>query len=156
MGRRGRAAKRNIAPDAKYQSVLVQKLINKVMKEGKKSVAEWIVYDSLEFVASRIKKNPLEILEQAIHNVVPQVQVRSRRVGGANYQVPVEVPLEKGLSLALRWLVEAARNRKGRSMIEKLSSEILDALKNEGGAVRKKQEVHRMAEANRAFAHYRW
>ncbi|MHA2610329.1 MAG: 30S ribosomal protein S7 [bacterium JZ-2024 1] len=156
MGRRGKAEKRIIPPDGKYHSVLVQRLINKVMKDGKKSVAEWIVYGALERVGEKTKKNPLEVLEQAIHNVTPLLQVRSRRVGGANYQVPVEVPPEKGLSLALRWLVEASRARKGRNMIEKLSAEILDAQKNEGGAVRKKQEVHRMAEANRAFAHYRW
>ncbi|MFN4181858.1 MAG: 30S ribosomal protein S7 [bacterium] len=156
MGRRGKAEKRIIPPDGKYSSVLVQRLINKVMKDGKKSVAEWIVYGALERVGEKTKKNPLEVLEQAIHNVTPLLQVRSRRVGGANYQVPVEVPPEKGLSLALRWLVEASRARKGRSMIEKLSAEILDAQKNEGGAVKKKQDVHRMAEANRAFAHYRW
>jgi len=139
-----------------YNSVLIQKLINKVMLNGKKSIAEKIVYGAMEIIKEKTKKDPLEVVEKAIQNATPLLEVRPRRVGGATYQVPVEVSPRRGLSLALRWIVRSARERKGMPMKEKLASEILDAYNNTGGAIKKKDEMHRMAEANRAFAHYRW
>jgi small subunit ribosomal protein S7 len=156
MPRRGPVTPREISPDPVYNSVLVQKLINKVMLDGKKSTAEKIVYGAMEIIRDKTKQDPLTVLEKAVQNLTPLLEVRPRRVGGATYQVPIEVPPRRGLSLALRWLVRAARERKGMPMRERLAAEILDALNNTGGAIKKKEEMHRMAEANKAFAHYRW
>lgn len=156
MPRRGPASIRKIPPDPVYNSVLIQKLINKIMFNGKKSIAEKIVYGAMEIIRERTKQNPLEIVEKAVQNVTPLLEVRPRRVGGATYQVPIEVSPRRGLSLALRWMVRAARERKSMPMKERLANEILDALNNTGGAIKKKDETHRMAEANKAFAHYRW
>lgn len=156
MPRRGPVTPREIPPDPVYNSVLVQKLINKVMLDGKKSIAEKIVYGAMEIIREKTKQDPLVVLEKAVQNVTPLLEVRPRRVGGATYQVPIEVPPRRGLSLALRWIVRAARERKGMPMKERLALEILDALNNTGGAIKKKDEMHRMAEANKAFAHYRW
>jgi len=156
MPRRGPVTPREIPPDPVFNSVLVQKLINKVMLDGKKSTAEKIVYGAMEIIRDKTKQDPLTVLEKAVQNLTPLLEVRPRRVGGATYQVPIEVPPRRGLSLALRWLVRAARERKGMPMRERLAAEILDALNNTGGAIKKKEEMHRMAEANKAFAHYRW
>jgi len=132
------------------------KLINKVMWDGKKALAEKIVYKAMDLVATQTRRNPLEVFEQAVRNTTPLLEVRPRRVGGATYQIPLEVRPERGLSLALRWLVQAARNRRGRPMFERLAAEIMDAANNHGAAVKRKEDLHRMAEANRAFVHYRW
>ena len=150
---------REIAPDAKYDSVLVSRLIHRSMKDGKKSVAQKQVYGALELVAEKSKKKPVEALEEAIANITPQMEVRSRRVGGASYQVPMPVQARRASSLAVRWLVIEANkrpNKEFRSYAEKLSAEILDALENTGGAIEKKMTSHRMAEANKAFSHFRW
>ncbi|HEY40385.1 MAG TPA: 30S ribosomal protein S7 [Dehalococcoidia bacterium] len=157
MARRARTLRRpQIRPDARYQSVVLARLINKVMLNGKKSTAERIVYDALDMMGQQGSKSPLTDTEQAIRNVTPQLKVKSRRVGGATYQVPVEVSPAVGLSLALRWLVETARARSGKSMAEKLAAELSEASKGQGVTVKKRDDTHRMAEANRAFAHYRW
>ena len=157
MARRARTLRRpQIKPDAKYQSVVLARLINKVMLNGKKSTAERIVYDALDMMGQHGSKSPLTDTEQAIRNVTPQLKVKSRRVGGATYQVPIEVSPTVGLSLALRWLVESARARSGKSMAEKLAAELGEASKGQGVTVKKRDDTHRMAEANRAFAHYRW
>ena len=157
MSRRARSKKRvQVSPDAKYQNVTVAKLINKVMKCGKKSTAEKIVYGALDIMEQQGSKVPVTDLEHAIRNVTPQLRVKSRRVGGATYQVPVEVEPNVGLFLALRWLVTSARARSGKSMAEKLADELKDAVKGQGVTVKKRDDTHRMAEANRAFAHYRW
>ena len=154
--RKNRAEKREITPDPVYDDILVNRLMNKVMLDGKKPIAEKIVYQALEIIAEETKEDPVEAFKAALDNVIPALEVKSRRVGGSNYQVPVEVDDHRKLSLALRWLINSARNRNERTMVDRLSSEIIDAYNNTGGAVRKKEEVHRMAEANRAFAHYRW
>ena len=156
MPRRARAIKRVIPPDPRYQSVTVARVINKVMTRGKKSTAERIVYEALGIVEERVKRDPLDTLEQAIKNATPLLAVKPRRVGGATYQVPIEVIPQRRQSLALRWLTSAARQRPGKSMAEKLAAELLDAANGEGSAVRRKDETHRMAEANRAFSHYRY
>ncbi len=156
MSRRARAIKREIPPDAKYHNVIVAKLINKVMKCGKKSTAEKIVYGALDIIAEREAKAPATVVEQAVRNVTPQLEVKSRRIGGATYQVPVEVRPVRSLSLAIRWLVAAAGARPGKSMAEKLAGELSDAAKGQGVTIKKRDDTHRMAEANRAFAHYRW
>lgn len=157
MPRKKRASlQRDILPDVKYRDLLVSKFINTVMQNGKKSVAERIVYQAFDLVAERKKDDPLKLFRQALDNIKPVVEVRSRRVGGANYQVPVEVRPERRMSLGLRWLMAAARDRKAKSASEGLASEVLEALENRGGAVKKKEETHRMAEANKAFAHFRW
>jgi len=156
MSRRARAKKRETLPDAKYQNIIVAKLINKVMKFGKKSKAEGVVYGALDIMGQQGGKDPVADLEHAVRNVTPQLKVKSRRVGGATYQVPVEVEPVVALSLALRWLVASARARSGRSMVEKLAAELGDASKGQGVTVKKRDDTHRMAEANRAFAHYRW
>jgi small subunit ribosomal protein S7 len=156
MARRSRVWKREIYPDAKYHNVMISRLINKVMKDGKKSKAERIVYGALDMVEKRESQGALTVVGQAIRNSTPQLQVKSRRIGGATYQVPVEVHPERGLSLALRWLLDSARARQGKSMIEKLAAELSDASKGQGATVKKRDDTHRMAEANRAFAHYRW
>ena len=154
--RKGRVEKREIPPDPKYGDVLVARLINKVMKDGKKSIAEKIVYRAFSIIEEKMGEDPLVVFKKALDNVKPVLEVRSRRVGGANYQVPVEVRPERQISLALRWLVQYARERSERRMEVRLANEIMDAYNNRGGAIKKKEEVHRMAEANRAFAHYRW
>lgn len=156
MSRRARAAKREIAPDPRYQSVTVAKVINKVMLQGKKNTAEHIVYGALAIVEEQTKRDPVDILEQTIKNLTPLLEVRPRRVGGATYQVPVEVRAVRGNSLAMRWLVRSARARPGKSMEQKLAAEIMDAVNRQGAAIKKREDVHRMAEANRAFVHYRW
>jgi len=156
MSRRSRAAKREIYPDARYHNVMVSRLINKIMKDGKKSKSEKIVYGALDMIEERESQAPLTVLGQAIRNATPQLQVKSRRIGGATYQVPVEVRPERSLALAIRWLVASTRARQGKSMIEKLAAELSDASKGQGATVKKRDDTHRMAEANRAFAHYRW
>ena len=156
MPRRGQVIKRETPPDAKYHNVLVARLINKVMMNGKKSTAEMIVYGALEIMERQERRDPVSISEQAIRNATPLLQVKPRRVGGATYQVPVEVHPDRGLFLAIRWLVSSARARTGKSMAEKLATELSDAAKGQGATVKKREDTHRMAEANRAFAHYRW
>jgi len=156
LPRKGPVPKREIPPDPVYNSVDVARLINKVMKDGKKSIAEKIVYGAFEMIREKTKRDPLEVYYQALDNVMPLVEVRPRRVGGANYQVPIEVRPERSKSLGIRWLVNASRERAGRNMIEKLANEIIDAANGTGGACKKREDTHRMAEANKAFAHYRW
>jgi small subunit ribosomal protein S7 len=156
MPRRNRPPKREIASDIKYNSVLVSRFINKLMKSGKKSTAQRIFYGALDIVETRAKRPGLEVFEQAVRNATPILEVKPRRVGGATYQVPVEVRPERKSSLAIRWLIQSARNRPGKSMSEKLANELLDAANNTGATVKKREDTHRMAEANRAFAHYRW
>ena len=156
MSRRHKAEKREIIPDAKYGDVVVAKFMNTIMYEGKKSVAEQIVYGALDGIESKVKGDPLAVFKQALENVAPAVEVRSRRVGGATYQVPVEVRIDRRQALAIRWIITAARERNDKTMIDRLSSELLDAANNRGNAVKKREDTHRMAEANRAFSHYRW
>ncbi len=156
MPRRAQAIKRKISPDAKYQSVIVAKLINKVMRCGKKSTAERIVYGALQVVEQQESKAPVSVLEQAVRNATPLLGVKPRRIGGATYQVPVEVRPDRGLSLAMRWLVNSARARTGKSMVEKLAAELSGASKGQGATIKRREDTHRMAEANRAFAHFRW
>ena len=156
MPRRAQAIKREISPDAKYQSVIVARLINRVMRCGKKSTAESIVYGALEVMEKQESKVPVSVLEQAVKNVTPLLEVKPRRIGGATYQVPVEVRPERSLSLAIRWLVNSARARAGKSMAEKLAAELSDASKGQGATIKRREDTHRMAEANRAFAHFRW
>jgi small subunit ribosomal protein S7 len=156
MPRRAEISVRPPEPDAVYNSQLVTQVINKVMTRGKKSVAESIVYRALEQVGTKTGKPPVEVLEQALKSVTPVLEVKSRRVGGANYQVPVEVPQRRARTLAVRWLVQFSRDRREKRMEEKLAGEILDALNQQGGAFKKKDDVYRMAQANKAFAHYRW
>jgi small subunit ribosomal protein S7 len=156
MPRRAEITPRPVDPDSVYGSPLVSQVINKVMSRGKKSVAERIVYDALEVVGTKTGKPPVDVLEQAVKTVTPVLEVRSRRVGGANYQVPVEVPQRRARTLAVRWLVQYARERREKGMEEKLAGEILDALNQQGGAFKKKDDIYRMAQANKAFAHYRW
>ena len=156
MARRGRAPRRVIPPDPVYGSELAARLINRVMKDGKKSLAQRIVYGAFARIEERLRRDPREVLEMAVRNAMPLLEVRPRRVGGANYQVPMEVRPERRLSIALRWIVQAARERPERTMVERLAGELMDAANNAGGAVRRREETHRMAEANRAFAHYRW
>jgi len=156
MPRRGFVPRREVAPDPIYRSTLLQRLINKVMQRGKKSKAEKIVYGALQIIHERTKRNPLEVLAEAIRNCIPLVETRPRRVGGATYQVPIEVRPARRISLALRWIVLAAREREEKTMAHRLASELIEASQGRGGAVRMKEEMHRIAEANRAFAHYRW
>src|ERR1035437_1462905 len=156
MSRRNRPTKNIIKPDAKYQNVIVSELINRIMKSGKKSTAERVVYGALTVLEQGEAKPPVGVLEQAVRNATPQLEVKSRRVGGANYQVPIEVRPERGISLAFRWIISAAKARSGKSMAEKLAAELRDAAKGEGATIKKRDDTHRMAEANRAFAHYRW
>ena len=156
MSRRHRAEKREIIPDAKFGDQIVSKFMNSVMYAGKKSVAEAIVYGALDQVERRSRQDPLGVFHTALENVMPQIEVRSRRVGGATYQVPVEVRTERRQALAIRWLITAARGRNERTMVERLSGELMDAANNRGNAVKKREDTHRMAEANRAFSHYRW
>jgi small subunit ribosomal protein S7 len=156
MSRRHRAERREVNPDPKYNDLVVSKFMNSIMKEGKKSVAERIVYGAMETMQAKAKSNPLQLFHQALENVMPAVEVRSRRVGGATYQVPVEVRNERRQALAIRWLIAAARGRNENTMQERLSGELLDAANNRGTAVKKREDTHKMAEANRAFSHYRW
>jgi small subunit ribosomal protein S7 len=156
MARRNRAPKRPVRPDVKYNSRVVSSFINKLMLNGKKTVAAGIFYDALDIVEQRAKKPGIEIFEQAMKNATPQIEVRPRRVGGATYQIPLEVRPERRESLAIRWLVNASRDRSGKSMAEKLAAELMDAANNQGATVKKREDTHKMAEANRAFAHYRW
>jgi small subunit ribosomal protein S7 len=156
MPRRAEIQVRPIEPDPVYSSTLVTQVINKVMSRGKKSTAEKIVYDALDRISEKTGKPAVEVLEQAVKTVTPVLEVKSRRVGGANYQVPVEVPQRRARTLAVRWLVDYARDRREKGMVEKLSAEILDALNQQGGAFKRKDDVYRMAQANKAFAHYRW
>jgi small subunit ribosomal protein S7 len=156
MPRRADIQVRTLDPDAVYSSRLVSQLVNNVMLDGKKSTAERIVYHALDRVGERTGRPPLEVLEQAVKTVTPVLEVRSRRVGGSNYQVPVEVPQRRARTLAVRWLVTFARERREKHMEEKLAAEILDALEQQGGAYKKKDDLYRMAQANKAFAHYRW
>jgi small subunit ribosomal protein S7 len=156
MSRRRKAERREINPDPKFGDAVVSKFMNSIMKEGKKSVAERIVYGALDRMQNRAKSDPVQLFHQALENVMPAVEVRSRRVGGATYQVPVEVRNERRQALAIRWLISAARGRNENTMEERLSGELFDAANNRGTAVKKREDTHKMAEANRAFSHYRW
>jgi small subunit ribosomal protein S7 len=156
MPRRYRPERREVLPDVRYNSVQVQSFINRVMKRGKKSVATSLVYDAFDLIGERMNKEPIEVFEQAIQNVSPVMEVRPRRVGGATYQVPMEVSSYRRFALATRWILAAARARSGRSFSEKLAAELMDAANNTGSAIRRREETHRMAEANRAFSHYRF
>jgi len=156
MSRRHRAEKREINPDPKFGDLIISKFMNNLMHAGKKSVAEGIVYGALEKIQSKAKQDPVQVFHQALENVSPAIEVRSRRVGGATYQVPVEVRSERRQALAIRWIIIAARGRNENTMVDRLSGELLDAANNRGTAVKKREDTHRMAEANRAFSHYRW
>lgn len=156
MPRKGPAEKRVVNPDPIYGSIVVSKIINQIMWDGKKSKAESIFYGACDIIQNKTKKNPIEVVEQALKNVMPVLEVKARRVGGANYQVPVEVRPERKQTLGIRWLVNYARQRAGRNMVEKLAAEIMDAANGTGASVKKKEDTHKMAEANKAFAHYRW
>ena len=156
MPRRGNVAKRDVLPDPMYNSKLVTRLINNIMYDGKKGVAQKIVYEAFEIVEEKTGKNALEVFEQAMENVMPSLEVKARRVGGANYQVPIEVRPERRQTLGLRWLTAYARNRGEKTMKERLAGEIMDASNNLGSAVKKREDTHKMAESNKAFAHYRW
>ena len=156
MSRRRAAVKREIFPDAKYGDVIVAKFMNCLMLDGKKSVAETIVYGAFEKIQARAKKDPLEVFHEALKNVRPAVEVRSRRVGGATYQVPVEVRADRAQALAFRWLINIIRKRNENTMIDRMAAEFLDASQNRGSAVKKREDTHKMADANKAFSHYRW
>jgi len=154
--RKNRAERRTVKPDPVYNDVIINRIINKIMLDGKKSLAEKVVYEALDIVSEETGEEPLDVVKEALDNIMPVLEVRSRRVGGSNYQVPVEVDENRKLSLGLRWFVQSTRKRGERTIVERVAGELMDAYNNTGGAVRKKEEVHRMAEANRAFAHYRW
>lgn len=156
MPRRGNVPKRDVLPDPVYASKIVTKLINQVMQDGKKGVAQTIVYDAFELSAKKLGQQPLEFFTKALNNVMPVLEVKARRVGGANYQVPIEIRPERRQTLGIRWIVAAARKRSERTMSEQLAGELMDAFNSAGSAFKKKEDTHRMAEANRAFAHYRW
>jgi small subunit ribosomal protein S7 len=156
MSRRHRAEKREVNPDPKYHDMVLSKFMNAIMRAGKKSTAERIVYGALDRVEERAKQDPLQMFHQALENVMPAVEVRSRRVGGATYQVPVEVRAERRQALAIRWIIAAARSRNENTMVDRLSGELLDAANSRGSAVKKREDTHKMADANRAFSHYRW
>jgi small subunit ribosomal protein S7 len=156
MARRREAPKREIVADVRYSSVHVAMFVNRLMRWGKKSTAYGIMYDAMDIIADRTKKEPLEVFDMALNNVMPVIEVKPRRVGGATYQIPMEVSPERRVSLAMRWLLAAASARHGKTMGEKLASELMDAATNQGAAIKRREDTHRMAEANRAFAHYRW
>lgn len=156
MPRRKKVVRRPDVPDARYKSRNVSRFINKLMLDGKRSLAERILYDALETIENKQKRSPLEVFEQALRNAKPSLEVKPRRVGGSTYQVPVDVRNERGMALAMRWLIRSARSRTGRSMAEKLANELMDASTGQGATIRKREETHRMAESNKAFAHYRW
>ena len=156
MSRKKSSTKKNILLDAKYKSPIIPKLINSLMYDGKKTIAEKIVYDAIDKIKSKSKDEPITIFNQAITNIKPTVEVRSRRVGGATYQVPVEVKSKRSQALAIRWLIDASRKRKDKKMSDKIFNEIYDAYQNKGSAIKKKEDTHKMAESNKAFAHFRW
>jgi small subunit ribosomal protein S7 len=156
MPRRGKVIRRRVSPDAKHNSVWLQMFVNKLMRDGRKSTAERIMYDTLDIIEQRAHRNPVEVFEQAIRNARPILEVRPRRVGGATYQIPLEVRPERQMALAIRWLLMAARARTGRPMAERLAAELMDAASGQGVTIKRRDDTHRMAEANRAFAHYRW
>ncbi len=156
MSRRRKIKRKEIIPDSKYKHAVISKFISCMMYSGKKSISESIVYSSIDLIAEKLAVDPVEAFEGVINNIRPMVEVKSRRVGGATYQVPMEVRAERGITLAIRWLIKSSRTRKGRSMVEKLSGEMIDAYNKRGAAVKKKEDTHKMAESNRAFAHYRW
>ena len=156
MPRRGYIAKRDVLPDPIYNSKIVTKLVNNIMLDGKKTVAQKIVYDAFDIIKEKQNKDALEVFEEALNNIMPVLEVKARRVGGATYQVPIEIRAERRQTLGLRWLVTYSRNRHEKTMAEKLAAEIIDAVNQTGGAFKKKEETHRMAEANKAFAHYKW
>lgn len=156
MSRRHRAEKREIIPDPKFGDIVLSKFMNNIMQDGKKSAAESIVYGAMDIMGAKTSQDPITLFHQALENVMPQVEVRSRRVGGATYQVPVEVRNERRQALAIRWLIIAARKRNETTMIDRLSGELLDAANNRGSAVKKREDTHKMADANKAFSHYRW
>ena len=156
MSRKRKAPVRKVYPDPKFQSEVISKFINSIMYDGKRSTAEKILYDALDKIKSKNKEDPLKIFNAAISNVKPNIECRSRRVGGATYQVPVEVKSNRSQALAIRWIVSAIRNRKEKSLVDKLSSELMDAAGNKGSAIKKREDTHKMAEANKAFAHFRW
>jgi small subunit ribosomal protein S7 len=156
MSRRHSAEKREVIPDAKFGDVTLTKFMNSIMYDGKKSIAEAIVYDAFDTIEQKMRSEPLPVFKQALDNVAPSIEVRSRRVGGATYQVPVEVRAERRQALAIRWIINAARGRNDKTMVDRLSAELMDAANNRGNAVKKREDTHRMAEANRAFSHYRW
>jgi len=156
MPRRYRPTKRKVKPDIKYGNEVVEMCINRMMQRGKKSTARSIVYDAFDLVEERTKRDPMQTFDQAIKNATPMIEVKPRRVGGATYQIPIEVPPDRRLSLALRWLLASARSRSGKSMAEKLAAELMDAANNVGATIKKREDTHRMAEANKAYAHYRW
>lgn len=156
MPRRNRPEKRDIKPDPRFSSVQIQQFINKIMLDGKKGTAERIMYGALGRIEEQTRQDPMEVFQQALRNVTPQMEVKPRRVGGATYQVPIEIRADRRNALAVRWILRAARSRGGRSMVERLSQELIDAQQNTGAAVKRREDTHRMAEANRAFAHYRW
>ena len=156
MSRRHSAEKREVIPDAKFGDVILTKFMNSIMYDGKKSTAEAIVYGAFDIIGQKTRTEPLGVFKQALENVAPAIEVRSRRVGGATYQVPVEVRMERRQALAIRWIITAARGRNDKTMVDRLSAELMDAANNRGNAVKKREDTHRMAEANRAFSHYRW
>ena len=156
MSRRHSAEKREVLPDPKFGNIIITKFMNSIMYDGKKSAAETIVYGALDTIEGKTKQNPLTVFQQALDNVMPSIEVRSRRVGGATYQVPVEVRTSRRQALGIRWIISAARDRNEKTMTERLSAELLDASNNRGNAVKKREDTHKMAEANRAFSHYRW
>ena len=156
MSRKKRAPKKNLIIDPVYKSTIIPKLINSIMYDGKKTVAEKIVYDAIDKIKSKVKEEPIKVFNDAINNLKPTVEVKSRRVGGATYQVPVEVKLKRSQTLSLRWLINASRKRKDKKMSDKIFNEIFDAYQNRGSAMKKKEDMHRMAESNKAFAHFRW
>ena len=156
MSRKNRAPKRNISPDVRYGSLILSKFINFVMYDGKKAVAEKIIYSVFEQIKNKTKEDPVKIFNEAINNIRPNLEVRSRRVGGSTYQIPVEVKMKRSQTLALRWLLGASRKRKNKSMSDKLFNELMDASQSKGSAIKKREDTHRMAESNKAFAHYRW
>jgi small subunit ribosomal protein S7 len=156
MPRRYRPEKREVEPDLRYNNLRVSMFVNRLMRDGKKSTAQSVLYDSFDIIEKKLSRKPLEVFEQALYNVSPQVEVKPRRVGGSTYQVPMEVPSNRRLTLAMRWILTAARKRSGRSMSDKLAAELMDAFNGQGAAVKRKDDAHRMAEANRAFAHFRF
>lgn len=156
MPRRYRPAHREVMPDPKYNNKVISRFVNRLMHDGKKSTAFGILYDAFDIIEARTKRNPAEVFEEALANVTPQIEVKPRRVGGATYQVPVEIRADRRMALAQRWLIASARKRGGKTMADKLAGELLDAANNQGATIRKRDETHKMAEANRAFAHYRW
>tara|TARA_Y100000590_G_C15448900_1_gene911864 strand:- start:51 stop:521 length:471 start_codon:yes stop_codon:yes gene_type:complete len=156
MSRKNRAPQRIFYPDPKYESLIISKFINFIMYDGKKSAAEKIIYTALDQIKSKTKEDPLKVFNDAINNIRPNLEVRSRRVGGATYQVPVEVKTKRSQALALKWLLEASKKRKNKTMSDKLFNELMDASQKKGGAIKKREDTHKMAESNKAFAHYRW